>query len=40
MARTQQVEGVDPEAVDLAGTIIEAQQSEIVEMEQMLESDQ
>lgn len=40
MARTQQDEGVNPEAVDLAGTIIEAQQSEIVEMEQMLESDQ
>ncbi len=40
MSRTQQDEGVNPEAVDLAGTIIEAQQAEIVEMEQMLESDQ
>ncbi|CAN5409679.1 DUF305 domain-containing protein [soil metagenome] len=40
MARTEQDEGVNPDAVDLAGTIIDAQQAEIVEMQQMLESDQ
>lgn len=39
MSRTQQDEGLNPEAVDLAGTIIESQQAEIVEMEQMLEPD-
>ncbi len=40
MSQIEQEEGVNTEAVDLAGTIIEAQQAEIVEMEQMLETDQ
>ncbi len=39
MARTEQDDGLKPEAVDMAGTIIEAQQAEIMQMEQMLESD-
>lgn len=40
MSRTQQDDGLNPDAVDLAGTIINVQQSEIDEMEQMLGSDQ
>lgn len=40
MSRTQQDEGLNSDAVDLAGTIIEAQQSEIDEMEQLLGADQ
>lgn len=40
MSRTQQDEGLNSDAINLAGTIIEAQQGEIDEMEQMLESDQ
>ncbi|MBW8174005.1 DUF305 domain-containing protein [Ornithinimicrobium sp. Arc0846-15] len=40
MSRAQQDEGLNPDAVALAGTIIEAQQSEIDEMEQMLGSGQ
>lgn len=36
MSRTQLDEGEDPEALALAETIIEAQEAEIVEMEQML----
>ncbi|UJH71789.1 DUF305 domain-containing protein [Ornithinimicrobium sp. INDO-MA30-4] len=40
MSRTQQNEGLNTDAVTLAGTIIDAQQSEIDEMEQMLGSDQ
>ncbi len=40
MAQVEKAEGVNPEAVELAATIIEAQQAEIVEMEQMLELDQ
>ncbi|MGB5934485.1 MAG: DUF305 domain-containing protein [Ornithinimicrobium sp.] len=39
MSITEQEEGFDPEAVDLAGTIIDAQREEIDEMKQMLESD-
>ncbi len=38
MSQTQKDEGVNPAAVALAQTIIEAQQAEITEMEQMLES--
>ncbi|MGC1208656.1 MAG: DUF305 domain-containing protein [Ornithinimicrobium sp.] len=40
MSQVEQTEGANPEAVDLAATIIEAQQAEIIEMEKMLESDQ
>ncbi len=38
MSQTQKDEGINPEAVALADTIIEAQQAEITEMTQMLES--
>ncbi len=40
MAQVEQNEGVNPEAIDLAGTIIDAQQAEIVEVEKMLDFDQ
>ncbi len=38
MSQTQKDEGINPSAVALADTIIEAQQAEITDMKQMLES--
>jgi uncharacterized protein (DUF305 family) len=38
MAEVQRAEGMNPDAIQLAGTIIDAQTTEIIEMDNLLRS--